>query len=68
MRRYDAGQVAMYSLLVPPFGMSSAALFLGERITLTDTVAALLIVGGVAFGSVRRRRAPAPLPHAVGAR
>jgi len=68
MRRYDAGQVAMYSLLVPPFGMSSAALFLGERITLTDTVAALLIVGGVAFGSVRRRRVPAPLPHAVGAR
>jgi O-acetylserine/cysteine efflux transporter len=56
MRRYDAGQVAMYSLLVPPFGMSSAALFLGERITVTDAVAALLIVGGVALGSVRRRR------------
>jgi O-acetylserine/cysteine efflux transporter len=58
LRRYDAGQVAMYSLLVPPFGMSSAALFLGERITLTDAVAALLIVGGVALGSLRRRRAP----------
>jgi O-acetylserine/cysteine efflux transporter len=58
LRRYDAGQVAMYSLLVPPFGMSSSALFLGERITLTDAIAALLIVGGVALGGLRRRRAP----------
>lgn len=55
LRRYDAGQVAMYSLLVPPFGMSSAALFLGERITLTDVLAAVLIVGGVGLGSIRRR-------------
>ena len=60
LRRYDAGQVAMYSLLVPPFGMSSAALFLGERITLTDTMAAVLIVGGVALGSIRRRTVLAP--------
>ncbi len=65
MRRYDAGQVAMYSLLVPPFGMSSAALLLGERITLTDAIAALLIIGGVALGSIRRRTtvaAPEELP------
>jgi O-acetylserine/cysteine efflux transporter len=70
MRRYDAGQVAMYSLLVPPFGMSSAALFLGERITVVDAVAALLIVGGVALGSVRRRRAAVPdgVPQPAGAR
>ncbi|MFB9833422.1 EamA family transporter [Actinoallomurus acaciae] len=70
MRRYDAGQVAMYSLLVPPFGMSSAALFLGERITVADAVAALLIVGGVALGSVRRRRAAAPdgVPQPAGVR
>jgi O-acetylserine/cysteine efflux transporter len=62
LRRYEAGQVAMYSLLVPPFGMSSAALFLGERITLTDVLAALLIVGGVALGSLRRHRiSPEPL-------
>lgn len=61
LRRYDAGQVAMYSLLVPPFGMSSAALFLGERITLTDMLAALLIVGGVALGSIRRRTVVAPV-------
>jgi O-acetylserine/cysteine efflux transporter len=70
MRRYDAGQVAMYSLLVPPFGMSSAALFLGERITVADTVAALLIVGGVALGSVGRRRAAVPdgIPQPAGVR
>ena len=61
LRRYDAGQVAMYSLLVPPFGMSSAALFLGERITLADVLAALLIVGGVALGSIRRRTVVAPV-------
>jgi O-acetylserine/cysteine efflux transporter len=68
LRRYDAGQVALYSLLVPPFGMSSAAIFLGERITVTDALAALLIVGGVALGSLRRRRAPAPLPQPAGVR
>jgi O-acetylserine/cysteine efflux transporter len=70
MRRYDAGQVAMYSLLVPPFGMSSAALFLGERITVTDMVAAVLIVGGVALGSVRRRRVGGPenVPQPAGVR
>jgi O-acetylserine/cysteine efflux transporter len=58
LRRYAAGQVAIYSLLVPPFGMSAAALFLGERITLTDAIAALLIVGGVALGGIRRRSRP----------
>jgi O-acetylserine/cysteine efflux transporter len=57
MRRYDAGQVAMYSLLVPPFGMSSAALLIGERITVVDVLAAGLIIGGVALASIR---APAP--------
>ncbi len=55
MHRYDAGQVAMYSLLVPPFGMSAAAVFLGERITTADLVAGVLIVGGVAYGSIPRR-------------
>lgn len=60
MQRYDAGQVAMYSLLVPLFGMSSAALLLGERITLTDLVAGCLIIGGVALGSLRRRTPAIP--------
>ena len=57
MHRYDAGQVAMYALLVPPFGMSAAAVFLGEPITFVDVLAAVLIVGGVGLGSVRAVRA-----------
>ena len=55
LRRYDAGEVAMYSLLVPLFGMSSAALLLGESLTTLDVIAAGLIIGGVALGSLRRR-------------
>lgn len=55
MRRYDAGVVAMYSLLVPPFGLASAALVLGEQITAVHLLAAVLIVGGLALGSLRRR-------------
>ena len=44
----------MYSLLVPPFGMSSAASLLGERVTASDTRAAALIIGGVGLASIRR--------------
>ncbi|MCO5987190.1 EamA family transporter [Actinoallomurus spadix] len=58
LRRYDAGQVAIYSLLVPLFGVSSAALLLGERVTVPDVVAGVLIVGGVALGALRRRTVP----------
>ncbi|MCP9982066.1 dihydrodipicolinate synthase family protein [Actinomadura madurae] len=32
IRRYEAGTVAMYSLLVPPFGLASAAVLLGEHV------------------------------------
>ncbi|GAA4620873.1 EamA family transporter [Actinoallomurus vinaceus] len=66
LRRYDAGQVAIYSLLVPLFGMSSAALVLGEDITVPDVVAAGLIVGGVALGSLRRRTPSVATPDAPG--
>lgn len=66
MRRYDAGQVAMYSLLVPPFGITSAALVLGEPVAVLNLLAATLIVSGVALGSVRRRTArPTGQPPAV---
>ncbi|WP_131739196.1 EamA family transporter [Actinomadura roseirufa] len=67
MRRYEASTVAMYSLLVPPFGLVSAAVLLGERVDGTRLLGAVLIVSGVAAGAVRRRtRAPAgvvPLPE-----
>ncbi|MFF4451184.1 EamA family transporter [Streptomyces goshikiensis] len=52
MRRYPASSVAPFSLLVPVFGMSSAALVLGEEISALRWVAALLLVGGVAVTSL----------------
>jgi O-acetylserine/cysteine efflux transporter len=55
MRRYEAGTVAMYSLLVPPFGLLSAALVLGEHVDGTRLAGAALIICGVAAGSVRLR-------------
>lgn len=65
LRHYDASTVAPFSLLVPVFGMSSAALLLGERITPLSLVAAVLLVGGVALTSFGgRAAAPAADPGA----
>lgn len=63
MRRYEAGTVAMYSLLVPPFGIASAAVVLDERISGLRLLAAALIIGGVAIGSIRRRAAAPGVPE-----
>jgi O-acetylserine/cysteine efflux transporter len=46
--RHGAGRIAPFSLLVPIFGIASAAIFLGERFTALDSLAALLILGGLA--------------------
>ncbi|HET6857709.1 MAG TPA: EamA family transporter [Streptomyces sp.] len=64
LRRYPASSVAPFSLLVPVFGMSSAALFLGETMTPLRWCAAALLVGGVALASFagRGRGRGAPLP------
>jgi O-acetylserine/cysteine efflux transporter len=56
LRRYPASTVAPFSLLVPVFGMSSAALFLGESVSGLRWCAAALLVGGVALTSVTRGR------------
>jgi len=45
--RYGVATVAPFSLLVPVFGMSSAALLLGEEFGPTRIVAALLIITGL---------------------
>ncbi|MCY9783048.1 EamA family transporter [Nocardiopsis sp. EMB25] len=66
LRRYDASAVAPFSLLVPVFGMASAALLLGEEITPLSWVAAVLLVGGVALTSLSGR-APRSAPASVGA-
>lgn len=52
LRRHPASTVAPFSLLVPVFGMSSAALFLGEPVSPMRWGAAALLVGGVALTSL----------------
>ncbi|MEV4329495.1 EamA family transporter [Streptomyces sp. NPDC049597] len=55
MRHHPASSVAPFSLLVPVFGMSSAALFLDEPVSPLRWCAAALLVGGVALTSLPAR-------------
>jgi O-acetylserine/cysteine efflux transporter len=52
LHRHPASTVAPFSLLVPVFGMSSAALFLGESVSPLRWGATALLVGGVALTSL----------------
>ncbi len=72
LRQYPASSVAPFTLLVPVFGMSSAALVLGEDVSPLRWCAAALLVGGVALTSgvglraatpLRSGRTAAPLPE-----
>jgi O-acetylserine/cysteine efflux transporter len=56
LRRHPASTVAPFSLLVPVFGMSSAAVFLGESVTPLRWCAAALLVGGVALTTLTPAR------------
>ncbi|MFE3737337.1 EamA family transporter [Streptomyces sp. NPDC059134] len=58
LRRYPASSVAPFSLLVPVFGMSSAAVLLGEPVSPLRWCAAALLVGGVALASLTRGGTP----------
>ncbi|GHJ90686.1 membrane protein [Streptomyces sp. NE5-10] len=60
LRRHPASSVAPFSLLVPVFGMSSAALFLGEAVTPLRWAAAALLVGGVALTSLAPKTPKTP--------
>jgi O-acetylserine/cysteine efflux transporter len=65
LRHHPASSVAPFTLLVPVFGMSSAALLLGESVSPLRWCAAALLVGGVALTSLagtRRVRTAAPGP------
>ncbi|WP_328910257.1 EamA family transporter [Streptomyces sp. NBC_00234] len=65
LRHHPASSVAPFTLLVPVFGMSSAALLLGESVSPLRWCAAALLVGGVALTSlpgVRRPRPALPAP------
>ncbi|GAA4961126.1 EamA family transporter [Actinoplanes utahensis] len=57
MRRYGASTVAPFSMLVPFFGIASAALILGEPVHTVDVAGGVLVVGGVLLGLVRARSA-----------
>lgn len=48
LSRYPAATVSPFALLVPVVGMSSAALFLGEAISLRQLLGALLVMSGLA--------------------
>lgn len=65
LARYDASIVAPYSLLVPVFGIASAALFTGEPVSLLTVAAGALILTGLLFANTRPRTAltttPAPI-------
>jgi O-acetylserine/cysteine efflux transporter len=63
LRRYDASTVAPYTLLVPVFGMSSAALLTGEAISWLQILAAALIVTGVLYAGTRPRALKPALAH-----
>ncbi|OMI89170.1 EamA family transporter [Streptomyces sp. M1013] len=60
LRRHPASTVAPFSLLVPVFGMSSAAVFLGESVTPLRWCAAALLVGGVALTTLTSARGRMP--------
>jgi O-acetylserine/cysteine efflux transporter len=53
LRRYGATTVAPFAMLVPLFGMASAALMLGERIHRTDLIGGTLVIGGILIGLAR---------------
>lgn len=68
IRRYSAGTVAPFSMLVPFFGMSGAALFLSEQLEVTDILGGLVVVGGILLGAITwRRRAAGPVTSATSA-
>lgn len=54
IRTYSASVIAPFSLLVPVFGMSAAAIVDGEHLTLPRVLAAVLIIAGVLFGLTGR--------------
>ncbi|MFD7426204.1 EamA family transporter [Streptomyces sp. NPDC059818] len=60
LSRYPASSVAPFTLLVPVFGMSSAALLLDESVSPLRWCAAALLVGGVALTSLAGARRPRP--------
>ncbi|MEE1743104.1 MULTISPECIES: EamA family transporter [unclassified Streptomyces] len=66
LRHHPASSVAPFTLLVPVFGMSSAALLLDESVSPLRWCAAALLVGGVALTSLAGARRIRPGAVTVG--
>ena len=49
LARYDAASVAPFAMLVPVSGLASTAVVFGERLTLAQSIGALLVIGGLAL-------------------
>ncbi len=60
LRKYEVNQVMPFILLVPPFGVLSGILLLGETISLTFILGGLLTVVGVGIIILRWPRLVAP--------
>jgi O-acetylserine/cysteine efflux transporter len=54
LRQYDVNQAMPFTLLIPPIGVMSGIVFLGEPLTLALIAGGLLTVSGVAIIVVRR--------------
>lgn len=53
LKRHGATTVAPFSMLVPIFGIASAAILLGEQIHPVDVAGGVLVVGGILLGLAR---------------
>jgi O-acetylserine/cysteine efflux transporter len=62
MKTHPAAQVASFALLVPPFGLTFAALLLNEPLGPLQIASALLVVSGVAIstGALQTRSTTSP--------
>jgi O-acetylserine/cysteine efflux transporter len=56
IKRYGASTVAPFSMLVPFFGLGSAAILLGEPVHARDVLGGALVIGGVLLPFVIRPR------------
>ena len=57
IRRHGASTVAPFAMLVPFFGIASAAIILREPVHATDVIGGVLVVGGVLLGALATRPA-----------
>lgn len=60
LKRYRPSALAAFSLTTPLFGVLATAIVIGEPITWTLGLSALLVAGGIALASLRPQPAAAP--------